>query len=91
MAAAPPRVALSAIRSSFEHARQVPALIYKLGIPVAAINPADPPTHLESMRKHDVYVATMPAVGHLLMIEDPERFNKLLLATLDDLAMRTGE
>lgn len=85
MAAAPPAVALSAIRSSFQHAREVPGLIDELEVPVAAINPDDAPTDLVSMREHGVHVVIMPDVGHFLMMEHPGRFNDLLLSTLDDL------
>jgi pimeloyl-ACP methyl ester carboxylesterase len=85
MASAPPAVALSAIRSSFQHAREVPGLIEELGIPVATINPDDAPTDLESMSEYGVHVAIMSGVGHFLMMEDPGRFNDLLLSTLDDL------
>ncbi len=85
MAAAPPAVALSAIRSSFQHAREIPALIEELDIPVATINPDDAPTDLESMREHGVHVVIMPGVGHFLMMEDPGRFNDVLSSTLDDL------
>jgi pimeloyl-ACP methyl ester carboxylesterase len=85
MAAAPPAVALSAIRSSFQHAREIPGLIDQLNVPVAALNPDDAPTDLESMHEHDVHVVIMPGVGHFLMMEHPGRFNDLLLSTLDDL------
>lgn len=85
MAAAPPEVAIPAIRSSYLHAREVPDLIESLGKPVVAINPDDAPTDRESMRRYGVDVVIMPAVGHFLMMEDPARFNELLLSTLDDL------
>lgn len=82
MASAPPDVALSAIRSSFQHAREVPKLIEELRIPVVAINPDNAPTDIESMEEYGVDVEIMTGVGHFLMLEDPERFNKLLLSTV---------
>lgn len=85
MAAAPPAVALSAMRSSFRHAREVPRLIEELGLPVAAINPDNEPTDLASMAEHGVNVVIMSGVGHFPMMEDPERFNELLLSTIDEL------
>lgn len=85
MAAAPPDVALSAIRSSFQHAREVPDLIDELGVPVVAINPDDAPTDVESMRQHGANVVIMSGVGHFLMMEDPDRFNDLLLSKIDEL------
>ncbi|MDX1480514.1 MAG: alpha/beta hydrolase [Woeseiaceae bacterium] len=85
MAAAPPEVAISAIRSSYLHAREIPDLIASLGKPVVAINPDDAPTHRESMSRYGVDVVIMRDVGHFLMMEDPARFNELLLDTLDEL------
>jgi pimeloyl-ACP methyl ester carboxylesterase len=82
MASAPPAVALSAIRSSFRHAREVPGLIEQLRIPVVAINPNDAPTDLESMAKYGVDVEIMPEVGHFLMMEEPGGFNQLIVSTL---------
>jgi pimeloyl-ACP methyl ester carboxylesterase len=82
MASAPPAVALSAIRSSFRHAREVPGLIEQLRIPVVAINPDDSPTDMASMAKYGVDVEIMPGVGHFLMMDDPEGFNEVMLSTL---------
>ena len=85
MASAPPEVAISALRSSFRHAREIPGLIDELNIPIAAINPDDSPTDRESMDQFGVDVVIMPGVGHFLMMEEPERFNRLLLSTIDNL------
>lgn len=85
MAAASPAVAISALRSSFQHAREIPKLIGELNLPVATINPDDAPTNLESMSKYGVEVIIMPGVGHFLMMEDPDKFNDLLLTTVNDL------
>jgi pimeloyl-ACP methyl ester carboxylesterase len=82
MASAPPAVALSAIRSSFRHAREVPGLIEQLRIPVVAINPDDAPTDTESMAKYGVDVEIMPGVGHFLMMDNPKAFNDVMLSTV---------
>ena len=84
MASAPPAVALGAVRSSFRHAREIPDLIEQLRIPVVAINPDDGTTDLASMARHGVDVELMPAVGHFLMMDDPETFNALLLAIVSE-------
>jgi len=84
MASAPPAVALSAIRSSFRHAREMPGLIQQLRIPVVAINPDDAPTDLESMAKYGVGVDIMPGVGHFLMMDDAEGFNDVILSMLTE-------
>lgn len=84
MASAPPDVALSAIRSSFRHAREIPSLIRSLEVPIVAINPDDAPTDLDSMSKFGIDVKIMRGVGHFLMMEDPDRFNELLLEAVDE-------
>ena len=78
MSSAPPAVALSAMRSSFTHSRQITHDFEHLKLPVIALNPDNEPTDVESMRKHGVDVIIMPGVGHFLMMEDPKRFNELL-------------
>lgn len=52
---------------------------------MATINPDDAPADLVSMSNHGVDVAIMTGVGHFLMMEDPDRFNDVLLSRLDDL------
>ena len=55
------------MRSSFEHACEIPALIEALDVPVATINPDDAPTDLVSMRDHGVDVvinAAFPSIKH---------------------------
>lgn len=85
MASAPPEVALSAIRSSFRHAREMPTLIQDLDLPVIAINADEPPTDIESMSRYGIDVMTMNGVGHFLMMEEPEKFNEVLLTIIRDL------
>ncbi len=85
MSAAPPDVALGALTSSMSHDREIPVALQELDLPVVAINPEEPPTDVESMERHGIEVVPMPGVGHFLMMEDPERFNRLLSKVLDDL------
>jgi pimeloyl-ACP methyl ester carboxylesterase len=42
------------------------------------------PTDIESMARLGVDVVLMPGVGHFLMMEDPERFNRLLSEVIDE-------
>ena len=85
MSSAPPAVALSAMRSSFTHSRQITHDFEHLKLPVIALNPDNEPTDVESMRKHGVDVIIMPGVGHFLMMEDPKRFNELLETAIKEI------
>lgn len=78
MSSAPPGVALSAMRSSFMHSRQITHDFEMLKLPVIAINPDNEPNDIESLKKHGVESMIMPGVAHFLMMEDPKRFNELL-------------
>lgn len=68
-------------------ALDLPALFREAGVPIRAINAADGnPTQIETNRKYaDFDAVLMPAVGHYLQMTRPERFNELLMETLDAL------
>ena len=78
MAAAPPEVALGAMEAVWMFGPRVPGLLDELRLPVVAINPESPSTDGESMGRHGVDPLIMPGVGHFLMMEQPESFNRLL-------------
>ena len=78
MAAAPPSIAIAAMHAATTYDREVREVLDHLGLPRVAINPEQPPTDLESMKRHGFDVVLMPGVGHFPMMEDPERFNALL-------------
>lgn len=86
MSAAPPAVAIGALESALGFGRTVPALLQELNLPLIAINPADPPTDVESMQRHGVEVIQMDGVGHFPMMEAEQDFNKLLLQAIRGLA-----
>lgn len=86
MSAAPPTVALGAMESALGYDREVTRALQELKLPLVAINPDYRPTDVASMERHGVQVVLMPRVGHFLMMEDPERFNRLLETAIDDLA-----
>ena len=86
MAAAPPRVAISAIEElrDFDEAKAMELA----GVPVACINAGTWPTHADVNRRHapafdDV---VMDGVGHFLMLERPQAFNDALARVLADRA-----
>ena len=85
MSSEPPAIALAALESSFSHDREIPKALRDLHLPVVAINPDNRPTDLASMKRNGVEVVIMPGVGHFLMMEDPERFNGLLEAAIQQI------
>jgi pimeloyl-ACP methyl ester carboxylesterase len=58
--------------------RVMPGLLARLGLPVVAINPAEPASDAASLAAHGVELVTMPGVGHFPMLEDPGGFNAIL-------------
>ena len=85
MSAAPPDVAIEAAESVWNFWPKLTAALLELRLPIVAINPDHPPTDIESMQRYGVEVVLMPRVGHFLMMEDPKRFNELLLNAIDRL------
>ena len=85
MSSAPQEIALQAIVSAWRNGREMPAALAELELPTVAINPDHPPSDLESLRRHGVELVTMPGVGHFPMMEDPERFNRVLGSVIDKL------
>jgi pimeloyl-ACP methyl ester carboxylesterase len=86
MAAAPPAVAVSAMEHLLRYDQGAGLAAAK--VPVRLINADKWPTDLEAARRHkpDVGLAVMPAVGHFLMVEAPDEFNRLLARAVSELA-----
>jgi pimeloyl-ACP methyl ester carboxylesterase len=82
MAAAPPEVALGCLRYARNRQPPILAALPHIAAPIVAINPDIGPTDVDSMRRHGVEPIVLEGVGHFLMIEDPDRFNPVLAATL---------
>ena len=85
MSSAPKEIALAAMVSVFSNGREMPAALAELKLPTIAINPDHPPTDFESLKRHGVEVVLMPGVGHFPMLEDPERFNRVLGSVIEKL------
>lgn len=51
--------------------------IEELNVPIVALNAADSPTDVESLKTYGIDVVIMP-VGHFAMLEAPARFNAAL-------------
>ncbi len=83
MSAAPPAIALDALEHSFGNDEAVLEGLRAVDKPVIAINPEQPPTDVEGLQRHGVETVSMADVGHFPMLEAPERFNRVLEATLE--------
>lgn len=75
ISSAPRQIALCALEATWNYAREVPAVLSRLKLPVVAINSQAWQTDIESMRRHGVDVISMPDVGHFPMMERPQEFN----------------
>lgn len=85
MSAAPPAVALGSLESAMSFDREIPRALQELKLPVVTINPDNRPSDVASLERYGVEVVFMTGVGHFPMLEDPERFNRILGEVLDKL------
>ena len=83
MAAAPPEMAIDAMRHAVENEAPAIEALARLRGPVAAINPDYRPTDEASLRRHGVSVHIMSGVGHFPMLEDPDQFNRVLAGVIE--------
>ena len=88
MAAAPPQIALDAMRHAIGNERAAIVGLRQAAVPVVAINPGSRPTDIESLDRHGVATIVLPAVGHFLMLQDPAGFNQLLDNVIEDFRTR---
>ena len=82
---APPEIAIAVLRASFDY-EPGPALA-AVKVPVRCINADMWPTNVEGNRKYhpDFDAEIMEGVGHFLMMEAPEEFNRRLSEILSNL------
>jgi pimeloyl-ACP methyl ester carboxylesterase len=85
MASGPSAVAVSAMEHLLRYDQG--AALAAAKVPVRLINADKWPTDLEAARRHkpDLELAVMPAVGHFLMMESPDEFNRLLARAVSEL------
>ena len=79
MALASPDMGIEAIRSRiiwFEQSSD--EALREIRVPIVAINSDQNPTNIEAADRYGIEVITMSGVGHFVMMEDPETFNRLL-------------
>ena len=82
MSSAPTHIAFDVLHHAFANEGPVMAALPRLGIPIVAINPDYQPTDTDSLRRYGVDTVIASGVGHFLMLEDPDQFNRLLEDTL---------
>jgi len=84
-----PAVAIPSMRSLLS--MDLAALLPSLHVPVYAINSDIMPTDAARIRKSipDFTLDVLPRTGHFLMLEDPARFNPLLLKDIAAIAQRS--
>lgn len=82
MSSAPPSIALDALRHAWANERAVMAALLRFAAPVVAINSDHEPTDAVSLGEYGVETVIASGVGHFLMLEDPDQFNRLLAHVL---------
>lgn len=85
MSSAPPTVALPFMESAITHDSKITVSLQEVGIPVIALNPDNSPTDQNSLKRYGVSAVIMTGVGHFLMMENPEGFNRILLEIIENL------
>lgn len=85
MSSAPAAIALDALVFTLNYSRQMPLTLEQLKLPVIAINDARRPTDAASLKRYGVQAMIMPGVGHFMMMENPEGFNRLLKTAIKKL------
>lgn len=85
MSSAPPEIAISAIRNLFFY-DPIPTL-KEIHLPIISINCDMYPVSVEENKKYvdSFTVKMMNGVGHFVMLEDKDKFNKLLQEAIDEL------
>jgi pimeloyl-ACP methyl ester carboxylesterase len=77
MSAAPPHIAISAYKALLNNGRNFLAGLQEITAPKIAISASARPTQTEAQR-YGIEVLRMSDVGHFVMLEDPQTFNRLL-------------
>lgn len=86
--AAPPEVTVAVLRRFFAEVDPLGSM-RKAGVPIRVINADQLPTQVEENREFaDFSAKIMHGVGHFLMLERPDEFNRLLAETLAELSGR---
>ena len=93
MSAAPAEVGLGALEELLDFRNnEITRALREVKIPVSCINSEMYPTDIEAGRRHasSFEVVYMSDVGHFVMIEDPETFNRLLEEAVEEFVRLAG-
>jgi pimeloyl-ACP methyl ester carboxylesterase len=82
MAAAPEDVALGALEQTWSNDGPILESLPKVAVPIVAINSDSRPTDIEALERYGIRTLIVPGVGHFMMLENPETFNRLLSETI---------
>jgi pimeloyl-ACP methyl ester carboxylesterase len=95
MSSAPAEVGISASEEIFNFWRDdLIKVVKELKTPITCINADTNPTNVEGNQRYAPLfkVKIMSGVGHFVMMEDPETFNRLLEETIQEfVSLKTGE
>lgn len=85
MCSGPPHVGIGAVQGYLKFDRK--EALRKIRVPIYCINSDMRPTDIGAGRRYALSfeVKLMSGIGHFLMMEDPETFNRLLAETVDEL------
>ena len=76
VSAAPPHIAIGAFEALLGHGLDLQAGFQEIKASMIAINSCQ--TNLEAAQRYGIAVMQMSGVGHFVMLEDPQTFNRLL-------------
>jgi pimeloyl-ACP methyl ester carboxylesterase len=85
MSSAPATIALDVLRHAISYDATMLERLPAMSVPIVAINSDYHPTDEASLRRHGVRPVLVPGVGHFLMMEDPDQFNRVLADVIRDL------
>jgi len=83
MSAAPPNIAIGAAEAICEYDRHLQAGLQGVNVPKITINAR--PTNLAASQRLGIAVMQVSGLGHFVMMEDPQTFNRLLGEALQKL------
>ena len=84
MSAAPPNIAIGAAEALCGYNRHLQTGLQGVKVPKITINAR--PTNLEAAQRYGFEVMQISGVGHLVMMEDAQTFNRLLDEALQKLS-----